>query len=467
MDTMDTTAKKILVMGGGTAGWLTALYLTKTFPQHHITLMESKPIGILGAGEGSTPHLVAFLNMLGVDLNELLKECKGTIKQGISFENWNGDGEKYFHPFAVQNEYKHFSIDNLFGYDSYDYYLKHLIHRKMPLKEHTYSSIQSYKNVVDTDNIDNSIHFDAHLLADYLKKITKVDKHIYDEIKTTAQDEHGNITKVNNVECDLVFDCTGFRRELIGKLYKSEWKSYQDCLPIKRAIPFFLPPENKPYTQAIAMKYGWVWKIPLQHRCGAGYIFDSDYITDEEAFAEAKEMFPDIEYTRTIKFDAGRFKKTWINNCIAVGLSSGFTEPLEATSIWMATEQLKLLETFIDVMFTNDEDTKKDYNEVIANNNDMVMEFLHYHYMTKRDDSPFWKEFRNKNNLPKFNVKLQQIQKGNLRWYHTTGEKLSSTFNLMSWLHVGEGLGLIKDISIKGYENLNPTVEEYGRHLPR
>ena len=118
-------------------------------------------------------------------------------------------------------------------------------------------------------------------------------------------------------------------------------------------------------------------------------------------------------------------------------------------------------------MFTNDEDTKKDYNEVIANNNDMVMEFLHYHYMTKRDDSPFWKEFRNKNNLPKFNVKLQQIQKGNLRWYHTTGEKLSSTFNLMSWLHVGEGLGLIKDISIKGYENLNPTVEEYGRHLPR
>jgi len=122
MDTMDTTAKKFLVVGGGTAGWLTALYLTKTFPQHKVTLMESKPIGILGAGEGSTPHLTSFLRMLGVDINELIKETKGTIKQGISFENWNGDGEKYFHPFAVHNEYNEFSIDNLFGYGCYDYY---------------------------------------------------------------------------------------------------------------------------------------------------------------------------------------------------------------------------------------------------------------------------------------------------------------------------------------------------------
>ncbi len=464
---MDTTAKKILVMGGGTAGWLTALYITKTFPQHHVTLMESKPIGILGAGEGSTPHLTSFLNMLGVDLQELLKECKGTIKQGISFENWNGDGEKYFHPFAVRNQYYHFSIDNLFGHTCYDYYLKHLIHRKMPLKDHTYSSIQSYKNIIDTDNIDHSIHFDAHLLADYLKKITKVDKHIYDEIKEIKHDEHGNITSINNVECDFVFDCTGFRRELIGKVFNRKWKSYQKHLPIKKAIPFFLPTDNKPYTQAIAMKYGWVWKIPLQHRYGAGYIFDSDYITEEEAFNEAKEMFPEIEYTRTIKFDAGRYEQTWVKNCLAVGLSSGFTEPLEATSIWMATEQLRTLETFVDIMFTNDEDTKQEYNKLIANNNDIVMEFLHFHYMTKRNDSPFWKEFRKKNYLPEFQYKLEQIKKGNVRWYHTTKNDITSTFNLMSWLHVGEGLGLIGDMNITGYENLIPSVEEYGRNLPR
>ena len=465
---MDTTANKILVMGGGTAGWLTALYLTKTFPQHHITLMESKTIGIIGAGEGSTPHLTSFLRMLDVDIEELLRETKGTIKQGISFENWNGDGEKYFHPFDVLNEYNEFSIDNIFSTDCYDYYLKHLIHRKMPLKDHNYSSIQSYRNVVDTQNINHSMHFDAHLLAEYLKKITKVDKHIYDEIKDIKHDEHGNIISINNVECDFVFDCTGFRRELIGKVYNRKWKSYKNHLPIKKAIPFFLPPDNKPYTQAIAMKYGWAWKIPLQHRYGAGYIFDSDYITEEQAFAEAKEMFPEIEYIRTIDIDAGRFEETWTKNCIAVGLSSGFTEPLEATSIWMATEQLLTLEHFVDVMFTNDEITKQEYNKLIANNNDLVMEFLHFHYMTKREDTPFWKEFRDKNYLPDFQYKLEQIKKGNLRWYHVKAgvkvfKPVTTHFSLMSWLHVAEGLGLIEDINIKGYENLRPSVEDYGR----
>ena len=336
----------------------------------------------------------------------------------------------------------------------------------MPLKDHTYSTIQSYKNVVDTDNIDYSLHFDAHLLANYLQSITQVDKHIYDEIKNIQYDENGNIIKINDIECDFVFDCTGFRRELIGKEYGSKWKSY-DCLPIKKAIPFFLPTDNKPYTQAIAMKYGWVWKIPLQHRYGAGYIFDSDYITEEQAFNEAKEMFPDIEYTRTIDFNAGRYEQTWINNCIAVGLSSGFTEPLEATSIWMATEQLRTLESFVDVMFTNDEDTKNEYNKLIGNNNDIVMEFLYFHYMTKRNDSPFWREFRQKNWLPSFDDKLESIKQGNLRWYHTHSSVATSTFNLFSWLHVAEGLGLIENMSISGYENLRPSVEEYGKNLPR
>ena len=459
---MDTTAKKFLVVGGGTAGWLTALYLTKTFPQHKVTLMESKPIGILGAGEGSTPHLTSFLRMLGVDINELIKETKGTIKQGISFENWNGDGKRYFHPFAVKND---FSIDNIFSYDAYDYYLKHLISRKMSLDENTYATIQSYNNVVDRETIDYSLHFDAHLLAEYLKKIT-VCEHVYDEIKSIRTNDLGNIKSINGIECDFVFDCTGFRREIIGKHYESKWKSY-DCLPIKKAVPFFLPPDNKPYTQAIAMEYGWVWKIPLQHRYGAGYIFDSDYISEEQAFLEAKQLFPDIEYTRTIQFNAGRYEQTWINNCIAVGLSSGFTEPLEATSIWMATEQLRLLEHFIDAMFVLNRRARKEYNKIIANNNDLVMEFLYLHYMTKRNDSLFWQEFRQNNVLPGFEEKLQVIKEGNLRWYHTSKNDITSTFNLFSWLHVSDGLGLIDNMSIEGYENLRPSVEEYGQNLPR
>ena len=127
---MDTMGKKILVLGGGTAGWLTALYITKTFPQHEVTVMESKSIGMLGAGEGSTPPLVEFLKMLGVDIDELLERTKGTIKQGISFENWNGDGKKYFHPLKTRHE---FTIPNLFDYGAYDYYLKHCCMLLLPV----------------------------------------------------------------------------------------------------------------------------------------------------------------------------------------------------------------------------------------------------------------------------------------------------------------------------------------------
>ena len=142
---MDTMGKKIFILGGGTAGWLTALYITKTFPQHEITVMESKSIGILGAGEGSTPPLVEFLKMLGVDIDELLERTKGTIKQGISFENWNGDGKKYFHPFKTRHE---FTIPNLFDYGAYDYYLKHLLHKKLSFNEYTYATKLSYNNIL-------------------------------------------------------------------------------------------------------------------------------------------------------------------------------------------------------------------------------------------------------------------------------------------------------------------------------
>jgi len=405
-------SKKILVLGGGTAGWLTALYCTKTFPQHEITVMESKSIGIVGVGEGSTPPLVDFLKLLGVDIDDLLKKTKGTIKQGISFENWNGDGKKYFHPFKARRN----------------------------LKDSTSVTELSYNNIIDRENIYYSLHFDTNLLGEYFKSITQC-KHYYDELRDIVTNEKGDIVKINGIECDFVFDCTGFRRKLIGEHYKSKWKDYK-CLPIKKAIPFFLPPDNKPYTQAIAMKYGWVWKIPLQHRCGVGYLIDDDYINEEQAFAEAQQMFPGIEYTRTIEFKAGRYENVWINNCISIGLSSGFTEPLEATSIWLAVGQLQLLEHF---MFSKND--KKEYNTIVANNNDSVMKFLYFHYMTHRRDSLFWQEFRQKNRLEGFVEKLKNIKQGNMEWVHPSKDNITCSFSLDSWWHVAKGLGLVDPIN--------------------
>jgi len=468
--------KNIVVLGGGTAGWLTALYLKIIFNQCNITLIESKKIGILGAGEGSVPVLPRFLSELGLKLPEVIKSTGGTIKNGISFENWNGDGKKYFHGFDVKNILNKFKMPPHFSYGCYDYYLKNLVNNNMSFDDNTYPPLLSYQNKVDLDNMSYSYHFDAHKLAEHLKKVGQIRgiNLYYDEFKNVKTDEFDNITALNfesgrSQSCDFVFDCSGFNRLLIGKYYKTKWIDYQKHLPIKKAIPFFLKQDEsiKPYTQAIAMKYGWIWKIPLQHRYGAGYIFDSDYISDEDAFNEAKEMFPEIEYTRTIKFDAGRYEKVWHKNCIAVGLSTGFTEPLEATSIWIAINQLYKLLHFLPDMFSNKNHRKDLYNKITSDMNDSILNFLYFHYMTKRTDSLFWKEFRQKNKPPKdLENLINNIQNCSFHNYDLNTEEQNYSFDYKNYLQVANGLELLnKKFELNSYGNLIPSHTEYSYTL--
>ena len=448
--------KDIVILGGGTAGWLTALYCVKTFPNNSITLVESDKVGILGAGEGSTPRLIQFLNDYDIDIIDLIKNTKSTLKNGISFENWNGDGKKYFHDFDVIKKFKLYNHDN---------YLKYLISNNKNLDDYEYSSILSYQNKVDVDNVVTALHFDARLLADYLKNIS-IDrgvKHYIGEFEDVSFDEQGNINKLIvssiDINCNFVFDCSGFARLIIGKKLKSKWIDYQKHLPIKKAIPFFLKNEEeiKPYTQAIAMKYGWVWKIPLQHRIGAGYIFDSDYITDEQAFDEVKEMFPEIKYTRTIQFDAGCYEQVWIKNCIALGLSSGFTEPLEATSIWSLLSQLYLLNDFLYDMNTLDNNNIQKYNEIVLNNNRNILNFLHLHYLTKRNDTEFWKQFKTKNELPERLMQIKdKINNLSLTKYDYNYDNTNLYWELKSYIKILIGTGQLDNFKYKGTDiNIN------------
>jgi len=334
----------------------------------------------------------------------------------------------------------------------------------------------SYQNKVDLDNMSYSYHFDAHKLAEHLKKVGRIRgiNLYYDEFKNVETDEFDNITALNfesgrSKNCDFVFDCSGFNRLLIGKYYKTKWIDYQKHLPIKKAIPFFLKQDEsiKPYTEAIAMKYGWIWKIPLQHRYGAGYIFDSDYISDEDAFNEAKEMFPEIEYTRTIKFDAGRYENVWHKNCIAVGLSTGFTEPLEATSIMIAINQLYDLLHFLPDIFNNNNHRKDLYNKITSNMNDSILNFLYLHYITKRNDSPFWKEFRQKNKPPKDLEKLiYNIQQSNINLFDLNADTKKDIFSISSYLQVAHGLELFdKKFTLNSYGDLIPSNTEYSYML--
>lgn len=401
---------KFVIVGGGSAGWITALYINNIFPESAVTVIESSDIGILGAGEGTTPHFVDFLNDVKININEFIKETKATVKQGIKFTNWHGDGSYYFHPFHDGS----FDLQN-------DENIVHLLERlgdEKSTSDICLSDLCSQNSKVKFFNENNiiqnegtyALHFDARLTAEYLKRVgLSRGIKLFDNIVVSFQQkENGNIESISlndgsKILSDFIFDCTGFKRLILGDLLKGEWVNYQTSLPVNRALPFFLENTTEdipPYTEAIAMKYGWIWKIPVQGRFGCGYVFDSSYATDEEIEKEIKSYFGDITIPRFFSFQAGCYKETWKNNVISLGLSSGFLEPLEATSIWVTINSLNhLKEKCLPGIFSDLNNYKNNYNSYVYNFNSQIKDFIQFHYLTKRNDSSFWKEYRTKNIL--------------------------------------------------------------------
>ena len=378
---------KYVIVGGGTAGWLTALFVKEKFPYSDVTVIASSEIGILGAGEGTTPPFINFLAKIKINPDEIISNCLGTVKTGIKFTNWCGDTKHYYHNFLS-----------------------------------------------DTRQGDSALHFDANLLAKYLQTvgIERGIKLVDDEVTDVCTDSNNNITGLmlkdkTSIDLDFVFDCSGFRRLIIGKHYNAKWASYKKILPVDRAMPFFLQNDNTNlpvYTEAIALRHGWMWKIPVQGRYGCGYVFDSGRATDSEIKEEIEEhLGHEIVSPRMFSFDAGCFEDTWINNCVAIGLSSGFSEPLEATSIWVQITSLTFLLKNINGIISIDAGAKRRYNDAVKTMNSEIAKFLHFHYLTNRQDSDFWRSFE----VPTvFNM-------------HSSGELL--TFAEYSWEIIRKGIG--------------------------
>lgn len=464
--------KKIFVLGGGTAGWLTALFLKKIFLNYSITVISNEKIGIVGVGEATTPNIIKFLNYLNIDFLDVIKNSEGSIKNGISFENWNNDGNKYFHGFSPKNDLLNFEIKNIFNYDVYDFFIKKLIDSNLDLNKYLYVNKISYQNKIDLNNIEFALHFDTHLLGKFLKKTANIRgvQHLEGTFKKVFVNEKGYINKIliDNItyDCDFVFDCSGFKREIIQNFYNEKWLSYSKYLPMKKAIPFYLKTNKKiePYTKAISMKYGWMWKIPLQSRYGAGYVFDSDYINENQALEEVEKFLnTSVNIRNVIKFEAGRFEKTWIKNCIAIGLSATFIEPLESTSIFLTIAQLETLRHYLNDFFIEDENHKQMYNKIIANNMEDTLDFVRLHYVCKRKDTNFWKEF-SKNKLTKRLEEILPVLKNNEISPHYFQYKLKTAyFGLRAHLYVGNGLGLIKSKGKESFysKNLYPNLNEY------
>jgi tryptophan 7-halogenase len=484
---LDSNKTEVVVVGGGTAGWITALYVKRCYPNIKITLIESSDIGILGAGEGTTPHFIALLEELQLTTKDILEFADGTIKNGIKFTNWNGDGKSFYHGFNTIQDLNHEQVFNI-NYCQDSLIALNEISNGNNLNKIEFCANACERNAVIIANIDLktkdisydrlgdfALHFNAVKLAEFLKKVgikrnIKVIDGVVDKINN---DNDGYITYLTlkdgtNVTCDFVFDCTGFKRLIVGKHFNSEWKSYKEYLPLNRAMPFFKEIDKDfipPFTESIAMKYGWVWKIPLQNRYGCGYVFDSNSITDEQAVEEIKSVFGDGVTLpgKTFSFEPGAYKKQWIKNCIAIGLAGGFVEPLEATNIWVIILSLRNLLTRIKGLTERDEVQLGLYNDTLFKFTEDILTFLNFHYHTQRADTSFWQNFKTRCKVPE---QVQTIINNNRDVTATAAAIKDNIFTTGSWVQVGAGTGFFnKEEASKSFASLHSGIRKDAYHM--
>lgn len=462
----------IVVIGGGSAGWLAALHAKISMPNKKVTVVESEKYGILGAGEGTTPDIVRLLDTLNIPVSRLIKRTDCTFKNGIKFINWNGQGDQdyFYHCFALLDSvypYYHYSLDPFVCAGETEYMVG--VSQDLNLKEYDLFSkaceankvpfIRNEEHEAVGDPIFKynpvgfyALHFDASRLALFLKEVAEERgiERIEGIVSDFTVDEHGDVSSLilesgREISCDFVFDCSGFRSFFPNK-FNTEWVSHEKYLPTDSALPFFIPIEDgeeiPSYTQAIAMKYGWAWKTPLQSRYGCGYVYDSSLITEEQAREEIYEVFGSEEETKYIwpradkgsfKFKAGYFKEPWKHNVISLGLSSGFIEPLEATSMWITTTSLGRIFGSPELLYKRDSRISNDFNEFFTHMSDQILDFIYYHFMTIREDTKFWKFFT-KENAPKGLKKLLDLMEVK---YLNRDDIAGSYWPISSYLKVG------------------------------
>ena len=468
---------KILIVGGGSAGWMTALFVLAKFPNANIVVIQSSQIGILGAGEATTDHFLNFLKTINISLTDIIKNAKGVIKNGVKFTNWNGNNDVYYNTFE-DGILDHTLISQL-NYNDYPLIDMEQISLNKPFSDINFNIRTSkkdhvkyiFKSSLDTDPInhfekigDDSVHFDAAFLARYFEKIGKERgiEVIDGIINNLLADELGNIKQVfvndSLIDCDFIFDCSGFKRLIIGNFYKIPWTSHKKYLPVDKAIPFFIDNhENKipSCTDAIAMKYGWMWKTAVQDRFGCGYVFDSDRINEDEAKNEIENTLGhNIKIPTTFKFEPGRFEKVYYKNCLSVGLSGSFIEPLEASYIQIS---LYILNTWIEYI-DNQDQVNLLYNYYYEN----ILGFIYFRYLTKRTDTPFWKNFENDNQTPKVAIEYLKFRKEFLNFdffndsrgeIHTAKSFLACGFG-QGFFNINDAGRIFKELKTEKYDKL-------------
>lgn len=452
---------RVVVVGGGTSGWFAALQLRRIFSSSVEVLVISAPeIPIVGVGEGGILNLLTTLYELNIDLKDFINETGSTLKLGFRYEQWctGKEDDYYYHLFAAKSEEFewlekgfHPYLSGLFnhGIDISRYLASYQFSEDRKPSDEVLEILTNKNN-----NFGASLHFDTFRVGQYLKKIalSRGVVHIEEKIQDfELNTETGYVEAINLVDrkipCDFVVDASGFSRLLIGKKYKSHWCSFADMLPMNRALPFHLRHKDKIelVTRATAMSSGWVWQIPLQERIGAGYVYNDQFITDEQAQQEVEQWLGlKINPAKPIVFEAGYYQQVWMKNAVAIGLAGGFVEPLEATSIGQMLMQLSLLVLIIEENHgVISQQSIEYYNQQNAQSWYGIRDFIRMHYDTGRSDTPFWKYMQT---VP-LSESYREFKKC---WQHRTPRQIDfaqydmNGFQMFSWFAVGAGVGVIR-----------------------
>jgi len=446
--------KNIVIVGGGTAGWMAASALSQLLGRTgiHITLVEAADIPTVGVGEATIPQISLFNQLLEIDENDFVKKTSATFKLGIEFNNWGEKGESYIHPFGT------FGID-MEGINFHHFYMKSKeLGNSNPLGDYCLQVYGAKANkFIRPQNIPNSplskityaFQFDAMLYAKYLRDLSLEKGVTRIEAKVIKVNQHANTGFIENLDLDngntlngdFFIDCSGFRGLLIEGALKTGYTDWSHWLPVNRAVAVACEQNEDPipYTRATARDAGWQWRIPLQHRLGNGYVYCDKYLSPEQA---EKDLLDSLEGKplappKHLQFTTGHRNKFWDKNCLALGLSAGFMEPLESTSIHLVQSGLaRLMSLFPDMRF---EASNIDYyNRRTLDEYIRVRDFLITHYkVTRRDDTPFWNYVREMDVPEKVTEKIEAFS-NNGRTYREDME----LFNETSWLAVMEGQGI-------------------------